>query len=418
MNKSGKAGKAFEVTIEKLVHEGMGLGRHLGKVVFVPFSIPGDYLRVQPVEVKKTFTRAEIIQILKPGKGRVTPACPHFQKCGGCQLQQLDYSRQVESKRQILEEILHHRLPETRELKIVMSACPQPYSYRSRARVQVRGCGPRATVGFFRYRSHAVEDIESCPLFRPSLNEALISLRQYKLRVDTDASSQEMDLACSQEDDAWATEHIRDGKEEGITTLLGTRRRDEVILNRKVGEFSYSVTASVFFQANDFMVSELTALVMKLAEGRGSNAALDLYAGVGLFSLPLARQFGKVIAVENSEPSGRLCMTNASAAGTHHIQAVCADVSAWLKSEGSQASPKFDLIVLDPPRTGAGADVMEQISKLSPETIIYVSCDPQTLTRDIAQISPHSYRIDFVQGLDLFPQTYHFETVVRLVKNR
>jgi len=417
MNKSGKASKAFEVTIEKLVHEGMGLGRHQGKVVFVPFSVSGDQVRVRPVEVKKTFTRAEIIQILKPGKGRVMPVCPYFLKCGGCQLQQLEYTRQVEAKRQILAEILHHRFPETRELAIVMSGCPQPYSYRSRARVQVRGCGPKAAVGFYRYRSHAVEDIESCPLFRPSLNEALTSLRQYKLKVDTNASAQEMDLACSEEDGAWATEHIREGGDEGITPLLGTRRRDEVILRRKVGEFSYSVTASVFFQANDFMVSELAALVMELAKNRGSGAALDLYAGVGLFSLQLARQFGNVISVENSESSSRLCMANASAAGIRHIRAACADVAAWLKSQGSPVSPKFDLVVLDPPRTGAGADVMELIRKLDPETIIYVACDPQTLARDIAQISPKPYKIDFIHGLDMFPQTYHFETVVRLVKN-
>jgi 23S rRNA (uracil1939-C5)-methyltransferase len=416
MNKHEKAGKTFEVTIEKLVHEGMGLGRHLGRVVFVPFSVPGDHLSVRPVEVKKTFARAEIIQIIKPGKGRVTPACPHFQKCGGCQLQHLEYPRQVETKRQILEEILHHRLPETRELTIAMSACPQPYSYRSRARMQVRGCGPKTAVGFFRCRSHAVEDIESCPLFRPSLNEALSSLRQYKLKVDTDASPQEMDLACSEEEDAWATECIGEGSNEGMIPLLGTRRKGQVILRRKAGEFTYSVTASVFFQANDFMVSELAALAMELAESKGNNAALDLYAGVGLFSLPLAHQFAKVIAVENSEPSARLCMANASSAGIHNIQAACADVSTWLKSEGAQSSPKFDLVVLDPPRTGAGAEVMEQIRKLDPETIIYVSCDPQTLTRDIAQISPHRYKIDFVHGLDMFPQTYHFETIVRLIK--
>jgi 23S rRNA (uracil1939-C5)-methyltransferase len=417
MNKSGKAGKAFEVTIEKLVHEGMGLGRHQGKVVFVPFSAPGDQLRVQPVEVKKTFTRAEIIQMLKPGKGRVAPECPYFLKCGGCQLQQLEYTRQVEAKRQILEEILHHRFPETRDLAIAMSACPQPYAYRSRARVQVRGCGTKAIVGFFRYRSHAVEDIERCPLFRPSLNEALTSLRQYKLKVDTDASSGEMDLACSQEDDAWATEHVREKSSEGITTLLGTRRNDEVMLRRKVGGFSYSVTASVFFQANDFMVPELAAHAMELAKDRGSRVALDLYGGVGLFSLPLARQFEKVISVENSGPSSRLCRTNATAAGIPHIQAVCADVSAWLASEASQISPGIDLVLLDPPRTGAGADVMEQIRNLNPQTIIYVSCDHQTLARDLAQISPYPYRIDSVHGLDMFPQTYHFETIVLLVKN-
>ena len=417
MNKTGRASKGFDITIEKLVHEGMGLARHEGKVVFVPFSVPGDHLSVRAVEEKKTFTRANIVQILKPGNGRVKPVCPYFERCGGCQLQQLEYPRQVEGKRQILEEIMHHRFPEARNLAVTMSACAQPYAYRSRARMQIRGFGTKSVVGFFRYRSHTVEDIERCPLFRESLNEALSSLRQFKVKVDTDASPQEMDIACSEEEDTWASARVGAAADEGITTLLGTRRREEVILRRKVLDSSYSVTASVFFQANDFMVPELASLVLELAKNRGCNSAIDLFAGVGLFSLPLTGFFEKVIAVESSATAGRLCAANASAAGLSNIQTVCADASSWMKSAGTSGLPGFDLIVLDPPRTGAGAEAMEQISELAPETVIYVSCDPQTLVRDIAIISPQHYRIDFIQGLDMFPQTYHFETVVRLVRN-
>jgi 23S rRNA (uracil1939-C5)-methyltransferase len=417
MNKHSKTAKSFEITVEKLVYGGMGFGRHQGKVVFVPFSVPGDRMRVRPVEEKKTFIRAETGQILKPGKGRVAPVCPHFVKCGGCQLQQLDYPLQVGAKRQILEEIFYHRFPEARDIAIDMIACAKPYGYRSRARMQLRGCGAKAVVGFYRFRSHAVEDIESCPLFRTSLNEALSSLRQFKIKVDTDAAPQEMDLACSEEEDTWATAHIGTDADEGVTTLIGTRRREEVILRRKVGDFPYSVTASVFFQANDFMVSELVALVRKLAKDCGRNSVLDLFSGVGLFSLPLARQFEKVVAIESSSAACRLCSSNASAAGLGNIRAISADAALWMKSEEFTALPQFDIIVLDPPRTGAGFDVMDQIRKLSPKTIIYVSCDPQTLIRDIATISPRDYRIDFIRGLDMFPQTYHFETVVRLVRN-
>ncbi|HTY63615.1 MAG TPA: class I SAM-dependent RNA methyltransferase [Acidobacteriota bacterium] len=408
--------KAFEVTIEKLVYGGMGLGRHAGKVVFVPFSVPGDRLRVRAIEEKKTFIRAGITQIVKSGKGRVAPVCPYFEKCGGCHLQQLDYLHQVDAKRQILEESLHHRFPETHELPVTMRACPQPMGYRSRARVQLRGAGEKATVGFYRYRSHAVEDIENCPLFRPSLNEALSSLRQFKLKVDLDISPQEMDLACSQEEDTWATARIGVQSGEGVTPLFGKRKTEDVILKRKVGSYIYSVTASVFFQANDFLISELAALVRELSANQGQDAALDLFSGVGLFSLPLARQFTKVIAVENSAAASRLCAANASAAGFRNIESVCADAASWMKS-GEADSNRFDLIVLDPPRSGASADVMEQIRKQAPPVILYISCDPQTLVRDLACIAPRDYRIDFVQGLDMFPQTYHFETVIRLVRN-
>jgi 23S rRNA (uracil1939-C5)-methyltransferase len=295
--------------------------------------------------------------------------------------------------------------------------CTQPYGYRSRARVQMRGCGSKAIIGFYRYHSHAIEDVELCPLFRPSLNEALSSLRQYKLKVDTDAASQEMDIACSEEEDTWATARIGTAADEGVITLLGTPRREEVVLRRKIGELSYSVTAAVFFQANDFLVSELVALVRELVKDRGRNSALDLYSGVGLFSLPLARQFAKVVAVENYSAAGRLCTSNAKAAGLTNIQVVSADATQWMQATESATSGPFDLIVLDPPRAGAGPEVMEQIRKQAPETILYVSCDPQTLSRDLAAISPRDYRIDFVQGLDMFPQTFHFETVVRLTRN-
>jgi 23S rRNA (uracil1939-C5)-methyltransferase len=322
------------------------------------------------------------------------------------------YSNQVEAKRLILEEILHHRFPQTEGIPIKMIPCPQPLAYRSRARVQLRGSGAKASVGFFRPGSHAILDVECCPLFRPALNEALTTLRQFKLKVDTDSKPQEMDLACSQEENTFATGRVG-ASETGGVPLFGSGTTREPVLRRKVGEFVYCITTSVFFQANDFMVSELVRLVEGWA-GEGKGAALDLFAGVGLFSLPLARRYQQVVAVEDSPTASRLCAANVSAAGIKNLQVVCADASAWMQSI---ESPEFETILLDPPRTGAGRAVMECIRKWAPRTIIYVSCDPQTLIRDISKIAATDYRIDLVRGLDLFPQTYHFETVVRLLKN-
>ena len=174
--------------------------------------------------------------------------------------------------------------------------------------------------------------------------------------------------------------------------------------------------ASAFFQANDFMVPELVRLLEETARQYAGPSALDLFAGVGVFSLPLARYFNTVVAVENSDASCRLCSANALSAAPGRIQVVCADVSRWMESQPPSARRPFDLILLDPPRTGAGTRVMERIREWAPETILYVSCDPQTLVRDLAPLSPGDYRIDLVVGLDMFPQTYHFETVVRLSK--
>jgi len=403
MGKNERPCKEFEVTIEKLVYGGAGLARRSGKVVFVPFAVPGDRLIVRPVEEKKTFVRAEIIRILEPGNGRVAPVCSHFMKCGGCHWQQLEYPRQVEAKQQILEEAFHHRFPETRENPIVMRACPQPLAYRSRARMKLRGTGSNASVGFFRPGSHIVEDLGNCPLFKGPLNEALASLRQFKIRVDADPKPQEMDIACSEEEGSWATALTAASAEEGVT------------LRRKVGNFTYLVTPSVFFQANDFMVLELVSLVQDSARSSGTGRALDLFAGVGLFTLPLAKQFEKVVAVENSLFASQLCSRNARAAGLGNIQAVCSDVLLWMDSQEKSAG-RFDLILLDPPRTGAGKQIMERIAGWAPNSIIYASCDPQTLVRDLAVITRRDYKIGLVEGLDMFPQTYHFETVVKLEK--
>lgn len=402
MKKQHRTRDVFEVVIEKLVFGGAGLARHEGKVVFVPFSVPGDRLLVEAVEKKKGFMRAEIVRVVEPGPGRVKPVCAHFRKCGGCHWQQLEYGRQVEAKRLILEEIFHHRFPQTHGLPIGMRASAQPFAYRSRARLQLRNSG---TVGFYRCGSHSVEDVEFCPLFRPALNQALASLRQ--TARPSGAEHAEIDLASSEEEETWAALPAGTG---------ALPEAESALLLKKAGGFTYAVAASVFFQANDFMVPELAALVQQLAGTAGNRLAFDLYSGVGLFSLPLAAQFAEVVAVENSAAAIRLCARNAAAAGLHNVRAVCADVARWLESDEAR-SCKPDLVLLDPPRTGAGAGTLDVIAELSPAKVIYVSCDAQTLVRDLAGIEPRGYRITFVEGLDMFPQTYHFETVVCLEKN-
>ena len=419
MKRSNNSASLFEIEIEKLVYGGSGLGRFRGKVVFVPYSAPGDRLLVRPVRQKKDYIRAEIANILDPGPGRANPECPHFGRCGGCHWQHLEYPRQVEAKLRILEEICRHRFPQTCNIPVSMKACPQPVGYRSRARVQVRheeGFG--RSVGFYRTGSHSVESIERCPLLRPPLDRALDSLRGINSGTDFGTDIREIDIAGSCEENSWTAAPV--GNENASKDAYPGKEKDtgttENLMKRKVGGFMYSVSASVFFQANDFMISDLVQLVRELAGDSPQNAAVDLFAGVGLFSLPLAFHFKTVAAIENSPAASRLCSENARAAGADSLRTVCADVKRWLESTLSSDMPDIDLILLDPPRTGAGAGGMENIRALSPETILYVSCDPQTLCRDLSCIPPEEYRIDRIEGLDMFPQTYHFETVVRLIR--
>ncbi len=410
----------FEVSIDKMVYGGSGLGRHEGKVVFVPFAAPGDTLLVRSVRQKKNLIYASVERLLTPGPTRRAPFCVHFGTCGGCQWQHLDYEAQVEIKRSILEELFHHRFPETRPIRIDMRRSPQAREYRSRGRIQFRGHGSDSAVGFYGFQSQNVIDVQACPLFRPALNTALRSLREQWKAGSLDPGMSQAELLSSEEEGNWAWEETGPSLEDDFSSFGRAADVDTgaVPLRRKIGEHDYKIVPSVFFQANDFMTADLVATVREQTGVSRHDSALDLYAGVGLFSLPLARRFSRVTSVEASAEACRLCEGNAAAEGLDNIRVVCADVDSWMKAVSTVTAPGFDLIILDPPRCGAGCEVMRRIEEWAPEAVIYVSCDPQTLVRDLAVLTGRDYRIDFIQGLDLFPQTFHFESVVHLTRRR
>jgi len=410
---SKKPDREFQVRIDKLVYGGEGLGRLDGRVIFVPFSAPGDMLLVRTLESRKGFTRAEIREILHPSASRRMPACRYFGICGGCHWQHVEYCTQLEAKRSILEEIFRHRFPETHQIEIGLKPCPAEYGYRSRARIQVRRSAVGLTLGFFRMRSHAVEQIEECPLLRPLLNNALAALRARFAKSPPSAGVLEIEIAASEDTQRW---NCSPPGPEGECRIASSSRggEEDCLLVRKIRGFAYSVSPSSFFQANDFMISNLVSSVMSLVQEAGPGSALDLYAGVGLFTLPLARYSREVVAVESTAISAGLCRVNVAAAGLDNVTVIQADVGEWLNAAISPPAPDVDLVLLDPPRAGAGRTIMDHLPRIEAKTVIYVSCDPQTLARDLVALREHGYRIDFVEGLDLFPQSYHFETVVRL----
>jgi 23S rRNA (uracil1939-C5)-methyltransferase len=391
----------FVIEIEKLVFGGDGLGRFEGKVVFVPFAAPGDQLEVRPVEQKKGYTRAVVSKILRAGPGRIDPACPHFLRCGGCQWQHIEYGCQLKAKQVILEELFHHRFPETLDLPIVMKGSPEIYGYRIRARLQVRGSGKEKALGFFQHRSHFIEDIECCPLFEPGLNDALAQIRASGCSGEI---GEEIEIAVAS-DGNWAAVPSADSPGEGDNILM-----------RRAGGFDFATSPSAFFQANGSMLDSLIAAAVEPSTQTGS--ALDLFSGVGFFSLPLAREHREVIAIESGDRAHRLCVLNAERAGLANIQAKRAEVGAWLQATASVTSPAFQCVLLDPPRIGAGAEIMQTLGSWLPDRIVYVSCDPQTLVRDLAFLPAQDYRIASITGLDLFPQTYHFETVVHIARRK
>lgn len=266
----------IELRIEKLVQGGDGLGRYAGKVVFVPRTAPGDLVRVRIVDEKRSYARGELVALLESGPGRVTPACDLFSRCGGCQWLHLDYARQVKTKQSLLEEAVHHRLPETRSLQVRMNASPSQFEYRSRVRVHAEGTGVSRRVGFYSARSRRLVDIPSCPLLQPSLNRALAAVRSEE--PEDAGLPREYDLACAEESGTWVVAERGTGRDAGESAALPNLPA-EALLTRSVAGFSYAVTASSFFQANDSLIEDLVDRVADLAESPGKDSALDLFCG-------------------------------------------------------------------------------------------------------------------------------------------
>lgn len=399
---------AFKVEITKLVYGGSGLGRHEGKVAFIPLTAPGDLLEAEIRYQKRNYLVAEMTRILKPGSGRRTARCRYFGYCGGCQWQHLEYPKQVTIKRQILEDAFRHRFPETKDLLISMKASPLEYGYRSRARIQLRRRGNRRVFGFYRPQSHAIQDVEDCPLLRPTLNLALSTIRGWEETALNNLQSQEIDLICSEDGKEWKW---APSSERFQATDPNDQSIGDLTLRRSVSGFQYLVSPSVFFQANDFMLDELVNIVDELCDTSVRKEALDLFAGVGLFSLPLARSYEKVTAVDSSFVASSLCVQNTACVKDKNIDIAFSDVHTWL--QGFRPRRRVDLAVMNPPRSGVGKESLQLLRECAPGTILYVACDPNTLIRDLSCLI-QDYRIDFIQGLDLFPQTYHFETIVRL----
>ena len=388
---STKAAAMLEVTIESLAAGGEGVGRDAsGRVVFVPFAAPGDRLRVRVIEEQARFARGEIDAVLAAGSGRATPRCPVFGSCGGCAWQHIDYTTQLEAKRAMLRDALE-RIGGIEAQPIEVIASPQPYGYRGRARVLVKG----GRVGFRKRRSHEVCAITACPLLAPPLDAAL-----GELAAHPPAQEGEWELALGS-DGAVRT-----------TALAAHALAAGRIAVQAAGE-EIAVSSGVFVQANALLQRALAQTVLDAA-GQGGEA-LELFAGAGFFTLGLARRFARVAAVESDAAAVLDLSRNCAAAGLRHVRVIEAPAEAVLAVfRTHRLAP--DVVVLDPPRGGIGQRASEQLARLPAQRIVHVSCDPATLARDLRVLTEKRWSLVRVVGFDLFPQTPHVEVVAVLVR--
>ena len=418
----------FEFSPQKLVYGGEALGYAEGRTVMAPGALPGERLEVETVRIAKGVVHARPLRILEAAPERISPPCQYFGRCGGCHYQHLDIEHQLRWKQEIVRETLQRIGKITWERDIAIHRA-NPWNYRNQAQLKVAAneSGEMA-LGFFESDSHQLVSIEECMILSPRLNYVLGQLRRAE-RVDRLRGCREVELLADDRDEQIRVT-LHGNLEQGTRELLARdllRELDGVVavafqdgrntkvfgrpnLTYQVGEFKYQLSAGAFFQSSRYLLPELVTTVTETEPG---DLALDLYAGVGVFTLPLARRFRQVIGVESHPAAARDLKTNAASHGMEHVRAVGQPAADFLR-RFAQRRP--DLVVLDPPRCGAGKSTLKYLVDLQPRRIHYVACHPPTWARDLAYLLSRNYRLEEVEMFDCFPHTYHIECLAGLVR--
>jgi 23S rRNA (uracil1939-C5)-methyltransferase len=431
----------LQLTIEKLVYGGDGLARlpadehGSGKAVFIPFVLEGERVDASLLEQKRGFARGRAEAILQASPHRVEPGCPYFRSCGGCHYQHAAYEHQLEIKAAIMKETLRRVAKVELVTSVTVHPSP-PWNYRNRSRLKVR-TAPAFALGYYKFNSHELLPVEQCPISSPLINRGIAAFWQMgrdRLVLD---GIQEIEFFANADDTQILVEAyyepgtlvsaVREWAEAARSSLpevlgivvfqakpsTGMAEPKQIAasgareLNYRTDHATYRVSAGAFFQVNQHLINQLVEIVCGRDAG---ELALDLYAGVGLFSTPLSRRFAQVIAVESSQTSHADLLHNSPA----NVKAVRATTADFLRSASGKLRP--DLVVLDPPRSGLGETVVQSLAGLGAHRMTYISCDPATASRDLVGLLSAGYRIEQAHLVDLFPQTYHLESVFHLAR--
>lgn len=400
-----------EVQLTAMAHGGSALGRHEGQVLFVPYAIPGETVRAEIVEAHAHWAQASLVDVLVPSPHRVEPPCPYFGpgKCGGCQFQHIAYEAQAELKRQVLIDQLA-RVGGLHQATVeeIMGA-EDPWSYRNHTEFHLT---PDGKLGFLTADSHSVYPVESCLILDPLLEELWAALdvewpqlRRLSLRCGSATGDRMAIFELDQYEDfdidvdfpVSCVVLLADGE---AVVLMGNPYLIESAAGR-----DYRVSAASFFQVNTAGADVLVQAVADFLAPTDLETLVDLYCGVGLFGLSLAGSVGRVVGVESAPSAAADFRHNAQ--GLSHVELLEGTVEESLP----RLAEPVDALVLDPPRAGAGRAVVAEIARLAPARIAYVSCDPATLARDARLLTEAGYQLRAVQPVDMFPQTYHVESV-------
>jgi len=423
---------SLELEIERLAFGGRGVGRCEGKAVFVPFTLPGERVRCRILREQRRFSEAELEAVLVPSPLRVVPRCPLFGRCGGCQWQHIPYAEQLAWKRQLHVEQLERGAGVDPSRVAETLAADPVWNYRSRAQFKCFLAPQGFVLGFYRAGSHYVIDLEQCPVCHPEINRVLPALKEALAEAPEPQRIPQLDVSVGDDGRLRCVVHyigrrldetvahlaacaerlgvallLQHGRKETLQlvhgeALLEIQPRPGLSLAYAAGGF-----AQVHLGQNRRLVEMVGAAVTRHTQGR----VLDLFCGMGNFSLPLAERVASVVGVENYPPSIAQARDNARRLRLDNASFLVADCARSLP--GLWAEGGFDAVVLDPPRSGA-FDAVRELVRLRPPTIVYISCDSATSSRDIKVLVQHGYALQSSQPVDMFPHTGHIESVTLL----
>lgn len=441
-------GQELELTINGLGSAGEGVGRYQGIAVFVPGALTGEVIKARAVFVKKSFVNAELTEIITASPDRVEPVCPVYKECGGCQLQHLSYEAELREKRQQVQDALE-RIGHLNDVNVLPTiASENPLYYRNKMQFPVTGYKGSLEIGCFALNTHRVIDVENCCIQKQKNNEIAAVVRQwmkqYKITpYDEDArigivrhimgrvgvhTGEVMACLVTAQD---SVPHIKDlarmlkAAIPGIKSVVQNvnKRSTNVILGEKtkviagsptikdkIGPLKFNISAQSFFQVNSVQAEKLYNTALEFAGLQGEENVVDLYCGTGTITLFLAQKAKRALGIEIVPSAIRDAKQNALANRIENVDFLLGDAAVEMPKLAVNGF-RPDVVIVDPPRAGCEERVLAAIVKVKPRRVVYVSCNPATLARDLAYLHTHGFTVEKVQPCDMFSRTHHVETV-------
>jgi len=442
----------YEILINNVSHQGEGIGRVENFAVFVPGAIKGEKIEVKITEIRKNFARGKLEKIILPSLNRVKPPCPVFNLCGGCHLQHINYKKQLEMKKEIVENVLSRIGNQNIDVMPIIGM-EIPWRYRNKGHFHLARENENITLGFYQSKSHDLVPVSQCLLFSQNINSLIKYLEKELTRQKITIYNHKTDKG------NFRGIVLRESKYTGeIMIIFITREErwylDENFLNNliiafpqvvslcqninknpkmalfgkdfrilkgktfiedHIDSFKFKISPSSFFQVNVLQTEILYKKILEYANLSGKETVIDSYSGTGTISIYLAGKAKKVYGLELQKGAVRDAWANGELNNLSNLKFFSGKAESWLY-KWVQRGEKVEVIIIDPPRRGCSREVLKNIIKIKPEQILYVSCDMLTLARDIKYITQNGYNIEEVQPIDMFPHTSHIECLVHLTR--